>query len=155
MMTPSKKKHGYPLCSLNGESVGKSLLPMNVPSEPSSTRPNYIPRHKLLPSGPVNPDAMLLSHVYIVDNYRSVMNYVKLINAAVADLQDRGVRAVEAFGRLGNAGSYAQDADPTSALDHICIPTQDVLSACGFKEIVPHPRVSRWRMDINLSLIHI
>ena len=32
---------------------------------------------------------MLLSHVYIVDNYRSVMNYVKLINAAVADLQDR------------------------------------------------------------------
>jgi hypothetical protein len=92
---------------------------------------------------------MLLSHVYIVDNYRSVMNYVKLINAAVADLQDRGVRAVEAFGRLGNAGSYAQDADPTSALDHICIPTQDVLSACGFKEIVPHPRVSRWRMDIN------
>ena len=82
----------------------------------------------MLPSGPVNPDAMLLSHVYIVDNYRSVMNYVKLINAAVADLQDRGVRAVEAFGRLGNAGSYAQDADPTSALDHICIPTQDAVS---------------------------
>ena len=111
--------------------------------------PNYIPRHKLLPSGPVNPDAMVLSHVYITDEYRSVMAYVRLINAAVADLRDRGVRAVEAFGREGDAGSYARDADTKSALDHLCIPTRDVLSSCGFKEIVPHPRVSRWRMDVD------
>ena len=74
---------------------------------------------------------MLLSHVYIVDNYRSVMNYVKLINAAVADLQDRGVRAVEAFGRLGNAGSYAQDADPRSAFEQICLREPDLIAACG------------------------
>lgn len=111
--------------------------------------PNYIPRHKLLPSGPVNPDAILLSHIYITDEHRSVMMYVKLINAAVADLRDRGVRAVEAFGREGYAGSYAADANPKSALDHVCIPTRDVLSTCGFKEIVPHPRVSRWRVDVD------
>ena len=96
---------------------------------------------------------MLLSHVYIVDNYRSVMNYVKLINAAVADLQDRGVRAVEAFGRLGNAGSYAQDADPTSALDHICIPTQDVFPPAVLKKLcrIHGYRVGAW---ISTSAIY-
>ncbi|HHY07473.1 MAG TPA: GNAT family N-acetyltransferase [Corynebacteriales bacterium] len=111
--------------------------------------PNYIPRDKLIPAGPTSADAMLLSHVYIEDDSRSMMSYVSLINAAIQDLKSRGVRAIEAYGRLGDVGAYAEDADPHHWSNHKCIPTQDVLSVCGFKEIIRDPRVSRWRMDID------
>lgn len=111
--------------------------------------PKYIPRNKLIPSGPVSADAILLSHVHIEDDSRSIMAYVALINAALQDLRSRGVRAVEAYGRLGDVGAYPENADPTYWAYHKCIPTQDVLLACGFKEIIPDPKVSRWRIDMD------
>lgn len=111
--------------------------------------PNDIPRDKLIPAGPASADAILLSHVYIEDESRSMMSYVSLINAVIQDLKSRGVRAIEAYGRQGDVGAYAEDADPHHWAHHKCIPTQDVLSACGFKEIIRDPRVSRWRIDID------
>lgn len=123
---------------VDGQPVG--LAP--AAAEPSHSAP------QTSPSGPVNPDAILLFHIYITDEHRSVMMYVKLINAA-GGLPRPWVRAVEAFGREGYVGSYAADANPKSALDHVRIPTRDVLSTRGFKEIVPHPRVSRWRVDVD------
>lgn len=111
--------------------------------------PNYIPRDKLIPAGPASADAILLSHVYIQDDSRTMMSYVSLINAAIQDLKSRGVRAIEAYGRQGDVGYYAENANLHHWANHKCIPTQDVLSTCGFKEIMRDPRVSRWRIDMD------
>ncbi len=66
-----------------------------------------------------------------------------LVQAAVADLTKRGVRAIEAFG----------DAQPETEDDeHICVVPAAFLRSVGFKTVRPHPRWPRLRLELRSGI---
>ena len=62
----------------------------------------------------------------------------------------RGVRAIEAFGRSGTEPSDRSTGFAVGYFaDHGCLLPADYLRAVGFKTVRAHPRVPRLRLDIR------
>jgi hypothetical protein len=70
------------------------------------------------------------------------------------EISRRGVKAIEAFGRIENGQDEpgqrpAAQHDLDSGVEHRCLLPADYLLAVGFKTVRPHPRTPRLRLDIR------
>ncbi|KHF44713.1 GNAT family N-acetyltransferase [Saccharomonospora viridis] len=105
--------------------------------------PNAVPRAGAFPTSPPSPDAVLLTAFYVLPEFRGSGFGRALVQAAVADLTKRGVRAIEAFG----------DAQPETEDDeHICVVPAAFLRSVGFKTVRPHPRWPRLRLELRSGI---
>ncbi|NUS42960.1 MAG: GNAT family N-acetyltransferase [Mycobacteriaceae bacterium] len=114
--------------------------------------PSAVPRSALFPTSPVSPDAVLLTTLRVEPRFEHTMVSDDLVDAVVADLVRRGVRALEAFGIRRLADD--RPALPTATSSQTCSPSNcmidaDVLEEVGFKVIAPHHLYPRLRLDID------
>lgn len=142
--------------------------------------PRYAPTSRSMPTGPISPDAVMLTSLHIDPVMADRGAEEALIDAAVTHLAGRGVRAVEAFGCSGGGDdgegaipreemslteSILQSVDAPrtphrcestalGAINHAAgdvIPTR-VLINSGFTVVAPHPTHPRLRRDIDPDL---
>ncbi|WP_026066022.1 GNAT family N-acetyltransferase [Actinoalloteichus spitiensis] len=99
--------------------------------------PSAVPRTAMFPSGPVSPDAVLLTTVKVLPEFAGNGLGRMLAQAVVRDLTRRGVKAVEAFG----------NALPDNQAG--CVVPADFLRSVGFKTVRPHPRWPRLRLELR------
>ncbi|GGK54574.1 GNAT family N-acetyltransferase [Nocardia camponoti] len=132
--------------------------------------PSAVPRASLFPTSPVSPDAVLLTTLQAEFPYEEADVAHRLIQAVVADLVRRGVRAIEAFGiRNGPASSSVADRgfgssmrlmeriaaplrDPAAATrctPETCMIDADFLEDVGFEVVAQHHRFPRLRLELN------
>ncbi|MFH5211363.1 GNAT family N-acetyltransferase [Antrihabitans spumae] len=127
--------------------------------------PSAVPRATLFPTSPVSADAVLLTTLRLergagredVANDDALAS--SLVQAVVADLVRRGVRALESFGIVktdeeNDPDSAAADATPTAtaALDcspATCMIPADFLESVGFEVVAPHHRFPRLRLELD------
>lgn len=102
--------------------------------------PSAVPRAALLPSGPVSPDAVLLTAMQVAPEFSGEGLGRMLAQAAVKDLSRRGVKAIEVFG----------DAQPGT--ESGCFVPADFLRAVGFKTVRHHHRWPRLRMELRSGI---
>lgn len=102
--------------------------------------PAYVPRSMGFATSPVAADAVLLMTAHLEESFQGSGLGRMLVQGLVRDVCRRGIRAVEAFGRV----SHDLD-DPEIA----CLPPADFLLAVGFKTVRPHARTPRLRLDIR------
>ncbi len=142
--------------------------------------PRFVPTSRRMPTGPVSPDAVMLTSLHIDPIVADQGIEEALIDAVVAHLAGRGVKAVEAFGCSGGGDDearpipreemtltesilHAVDAPRTphrcesgalGAINHAAgdvIPTR-VLINSGFTVVAPHQTHPRLRRDIDPDL---
>jgi len=101
--------------------------------------PAYVPRSMSFPTSPVAPDAVLLMSAHLDPRFAGGGLGRMLVQGVARDINRRGIRAVEAFGRVA-------ERDDT---DLSCLPPAEFLLAVGFKTVRPHPRTPRLRLDIR------
>jgi hypothetical protein len=134
--------------------------------------PRAVPRAMRFPTGPVSPDAVLLTAVGAecpegTDGLVGIEGAEglprDLLAAVVADLVRRGVRALEAFGRtaavaeLVDPRAVSQDLLPVvEALGDCsaeqCVVSADFLQEVGFEVVAPHPYFPRLRLELKQGL---
>lgn len=102
----------------------------------------YVPRSNAFPTSPISPDAIMLMTVRVAPQFTGAGLGRMLLQGVARDVVRRGIRAVEAFGRVGPA-----DADPH--LPQHCLLPAEFLLAVGFKTVRPHPRTPRLRLDVK------
>jgi GNAT superfamily N-acetyltransferase len=113
--------------------------------------PAYVPRAVAFPTSPVSSDAVLLMTARLMPEFTGGGLGRMLVQAVARDASRRGIKAIEAFGRLDGK----RDEDDASALrrateaDHNCLLPADYLLAVGFKTVRPHLRTPRLRLDIK------
>jgi GNAT superfamily N-acetyltransferase len=95
---------------------------------------------RLLPTGPVSPDAVLLSALWVDPEHRGGGLARMLVQGMARDLVRRGCGAVEAFGerRPGVHGS--------------CVIPAEFLGRVGFRTVRPHVTTPRMRMELRSTL---
>jgi GNAT superfamily N-acetyltransferase len=103
--------------------------------------PNAVPRSLAFPTSPPSADAVLLTAFQILPEFRGGGLGRMLVQAAAKDLTRRGVRALEAFGRVG------ENLPPGG-----CVVPADFLLAVGFKTVRPHHVFPRLRLDLRSAL---
>ena len=103
--------------------------------------PVHVPRSLAFPTSPVSGDAVLLMTARLLPEFAGGGLGRMLVQTAAKDLTRRGVRAIEAFGRLGT------DLPPGG-----CVLPADFLLAVGFKTVRPHHRFPRLRLDLRTAL---
>jgi hypothetical protein len=134
--------------------------------------PGAVPRAQLFPSGPVSPDAVLLTSMGIEqgtthgrcgpDTSAEGLSQ-SLIVAVVADLVRRGVRALEAFGRTEACAELADSRLVPAELQPVvevlgdcsvdqCILDADFLEQVGFVEVSKHRYFPRLRLELESGL---
>jgi GNAT superfamily N-acetyltransferase len=104
--------------------------------------PHLVPRADAFPTAPVAADAVLLMTARVVPDFAGQGLGRVLIQSAAKDVMRRGVRAVEAFGYLG---------DPDSSKAGCVIPAR-FLTAVGFKTVREHRTYPRLRLDLRTAL---
>lgn len=109
--------------------------------------PAYVPRAVAFATSPVSPDAVLLMTGRLMPEFVGMGLGRMLIQGAARDVIRRGIRAVEAFGRI-DSGEAAGPPAP----DHSCLLPADYLLAVGFKTVRPHPRTPRLRLDVKTTV---
>jgi hypothetical protein len=109
--------------------------------------PAYVPRAVAFPTSPVSADAVLLMTARIVPEFTGGGLGRMLVQGVARDVVRRGIRAIEAFGRIGPAASE----DPSQP-DHNCLLPADYLLAVGFKTVRPHHRTPRLRLDVKTTI---
>jgi hypothetical protein len=102
--------------------------------------PAYVPRAMGFATSPASPDAVLLMAAHLEPAYVGAGLGRMLVQGVARDVTRRGIRAVEAFGRITD-----DPGDPETA----CLPPADFLLAVGFKTVRPHRRTPRLRLDIR------
>ena len=113
--------------------------------------PGAVPRARRFPTGPVSPDAVLLTSIGVESGrwHRRLLRH-SLIAAVVGDLVRRGVRALEAFGRTAEVAELLDPrtvpSDLRPAVEVLgdcsvdqCIVDADFLQEVGFVVVAPHP----------------
>ncbi|MCM6776980.1 GNAT family N-acetyltransferase [Nocardia sp. CDC159] len=140
--------------------------------------PSAVPRAALFPTSPVSPDAVLLTTLRTEFPYQDTDIGNRLIQAVVADLVRRGVRAIEAFGirqdpsatvlptravssmmlmeridtpafGLPSAGGTASRRGSDSCSPESCMIDADFLEDVGFKVVAAHQRFPRLRLELD------
>ncbi|MFR9753719.1 GNAT family N-acetyltransferase [Nocardia sp. 004] len=133
--------------------------------------PSVVPRAALFPTSPVSPDAVLLTTLRTELPYRESDVPHRLIQAVVADLVRRGVRALEAFGLRAapSTQSLSDRVGPMTLMERIAAPIKgarvadaatecspetcmidaDFLEDVGFEVVAPHHRFPRLRLELD------
>ena len=125
--------------------------------------PRAVPRAALFPTGPVSPDAVLLTTVGVESGDDGEGLTRALMAAVVGDLVRRGVRALEAFGRTAAAAELTEphliSPNLRSAIQSLgdcsaeqCIIDADFLADVGFEVVAPHPYFPRMRLELEQGL---
>jgi len=104
--------------------------------------PHLVPRATAFPTAPVSADAVMLMTARVIPDFAGQGLGRVLIQGAAKDVLRRGVRAVEAFGYLGDPDS------PKAA----CVIPADFLTAVGFKTVREHRTYPRLRLDLRTAL---
>ena len=104
--------------------------------------PHLVPRAAAFPTSPVSADAVILMTARVVPDFAGQGIGRVLIQSAAKDVMRRGVRAIEAFGYLGDLDS------PKAA----CVIPADFLTAVGFKTVREHRTYPRLRLDLRTAL---
>ena len=124
-------------------SVGQIAYVDGVPAGYITYAPTYlVPRAAAFPTAPIAVDAVMLMTARVIPEFAGQGLGRVLIQAAAKDVMRRGVRAVEAFGYLG---------DPNSPKAACVIPAR-FLTAVGFKTVREHRTYPRLRLDIRTAL---
>ncbi|AYJ47584.1 GNAT family N-acetyltransferase [Rhodococcus sp. P1Y] len=114
--------------------------------------PGAVPRATTFPTSPVSADAVLLTTLRIESDVDRDSNSASLIQAVVADLVNRGVRALEAFG-IRRTDSDEVDGPRATASrtcsDVTCMIDADFLEKAGFEVVAPHHRYPRLRLELD------
>ncbi|GHH35492.1 GNAT family N-acetyltransferase [Lentzea cavernae] len=103
--------------------------------------PAAVPRSSAFPTSPVSPDAVLMTSLDVLPEFRGGGLARVLVQAVAKDLTRRGVKAIEAFGDM------RPDDEAAS-----CVTPADFLTSVGFKTVRPHPRWPRLRMELRSSI---
>ncbi|SMD09549.1 GNAT family N-acetyltransferase [Lentzea albidocapillata] len=103
--------------------------------------PAAVPRSSAFPTSPVSPDAVLMTSLDVLPEFRGGGLARVLVQAVAKDLTRRGVKAIEAFGDM------RPDDEESS-----CVTPADFLTSVGFKTVRPHPRWPRLRMELRSSI---
>ena len=101
--------------------------------------PTATPGAAAFPSGPVSPDAVLLTTIRAEPAFTGAGVAGRLIAESVAALSRRRVRAIEAF------GSRRPGPDPAMP----CVIPADLLQANGFEVVRAHPEYPRLRYELE------
>jgi GNAT superfamily N-acetyltransferase len=104
--------------------------------------PHLVPRAAAFPTAPVSADAVMLMTAKVVPSFAGQGLGRVLIQSAAKDVVRRGIRAVEAFGYLGDPDS------PKAA----CVIPAGFLMAVGFKTVRDHRTYPRLRLDLRTVL---
>ena len=125
--------------------------------------PGAVPRAQRFPTGPVSPDAVLLTSMGIEPGQAAEELPRALIARVVDELMRRGVRALEAFGRTPAAAELQElalagpdvwpvlEALGDCSVEH-CIIDADFLEEAGFVVVTPHPYFPRLRLELDKGL---
>ncbi|MEV6240243.1 GNAT family N-acetyltransferase [Lentzea sp. NPDC051838] len=103
--------------------------------------PAAVPRSAAFPTSPVSPDAVLMTSLDVLPEFRGGGLARVLVQAVAKDLTRRGVKAIEAFGDM-----RPDDEEPS------CVTPAEFLTSVGFKTVRPHPRWPRLRMELRSSI---
>lgn len=135
--------------------------------------PGRVPRSRQFPTSPVSADAILLTSIHAEPGYEQAAPL--LLDAVVADLIRRGVRAIEAFGMVRGVSSIGPSRSGTTDLstwsDEVIVevareildgPGPDVCAPCmmdaeflkdsAFDVVSSHPRFPRFRLELDEGL---
>lgn len=124
-------------------SVGQIVYVDGVPAGYITYAPPYlVPRATAFPTAPVSADAVMLMATRVVPGFAGQGLGRVLIQGAAKDVMRRGIRAVEAFGYLGELDS------PKAA----CVIPAKFLTAVGFKTVREHRTYPRLRLDLRTAL---
>ena len=135
--------------------------------------PAYVPRSVAFPTSPVSSDAVLVMAARLMPEFRGAGLGRMLVQGAARDAARRGVRALEAFGRMAStaeedaargagapaggrptgrsAGGPLRRFVPAPSGPVDCLLPTDYLLAVGFKTVRPHPHTPRLRLDIKTT----
>ena len=105
--------------------------------------PTAVPGALAFPSGPVSPDAVLLTTARILPEFQGQGHARFLMNGVVSALTSRGVRAIELFG-LEAAGDKSVAPQPVPG----CLLPAAFARAVGFVDVRPHYRYPRLRFEL-------
>jgi GNAT superfamily N-acetyltransferase len=103
--------------------------------------PVHVPRSLAFPTSPVSGDAVLLMTARLLPEFAGAGLGRMLVQTAAKDLTRRGVRAIEAFGRMGTELPIGG-----------CVLPADFLLSVGFKTVRPHHLFPRLRLDLRTAL---
>jgi hypothetical protein len=109
--------------------------------------PAYVPRSVAFPTSPVSADAVLLMTARVMPEFAGGGLGRVLVQGVASDIVRRGVRAIEAFGRVGGELS----AGPGVA-DYSCLLPAEYLLAVGFKTVRQHRHTPRLRLDVKATV---
>ncbi|MCF8603731.1 hypothetical protein L5I01_10220 [Gordonia sp. HY442] len=119
--------------------------------------PVRVPRARRFPTAPVGVDAVLLSTITTEPGFEQAA--VSLMDAVIADVVHRGVRAIEAFGFSGSREPLERDlvglmlgnGMETDACLDCLMPTQFLLDS-GFETVAPDLYLPRLRLELDEGL---
>jgi hypothetical protein len=125
--------------------------------------PRAVPRAQRFPTGPVSPDAVLLTTIGVESAEHADTLPRGLIAAVVADLVRRGVRALEAFGCTSEVAELTDlrsvDPELAAVVETVgdcaaerCVIDADFLTDNGFKVVAPHRYFPRLRLELEQGL---
>lgn len=113
--------------------------------------PGTVPRAGKFPSGPASPDAVLLTAL-VVDSGPALDGLAEaLVDAVVADLTRRGVKAIEVFGAAGDPQANDLNCELCGCSRSRVIDA-DFLAGQGFVVVQPHHRYPRMRKELTDGL---
>lgn len=124
-------------------SVGQIVYVDAVPAGYITYAPPYlVPRAAAFPTAPVAADAVILMTARVIPLFSGQGIGRTLVQSAAKDVMRRGVRAIEAFGHVGDPES------PKAA----CVVPARFLTAVGFKTVREHRTYPRLRLDLRTAL---
>ena len=103
--------------------------------------PAAVPRSLAFPTSPVSPDAVLMTSLEVLPEFRGGGLGRVLVQSVAKDLTKRGVKAIETFG----------DNHPNPDESNCVIPANFLLGV-GFKTVRPHSRWPRLRLELRTAL---
>jgi GNAT superfamily N-acetyltransferase len=107
----------------------------------------YVPRAVAFPTSPVSADAVLLMTARLMPEFAGGGLGRMLVQGVARDIVRRGVRAIEAFGLIGEVR-----APSTGAADYRCLLPAEYLLAVGFKTVRQHRHTPRLRLDVKTTV---